>query len=144
VNVASDKLVSGGMISRQLLTIVPYASRSKYFLYYEQQSLTREAFKFWKTLEEQSKNVGGIFDKPPATVRGNMYSTENEDEVVLGYFGASDIKPSSILVDRSGISKNPSGPPPVVAPPVSGPPPPCFSCMESIVRTSLRPPFWQQ
>jgi hypothetical protein len=144
VNVASDRLANGSTISRQLLTIVPYSSRSKYFLYYEQQSLTRDAYKFWKSLEEQSKNVGGIFDKPPATVRGNMFSITDEEEPVLGYFGASAIRQGAIVVDRSGISKNPSGPPPVILPPSSGPPPPCFPCMESTLRTRLTPPFWQQ
>jgi hypothetical protein len=143
VNIASDRLINGNMLSRQLLTIVPYSSRSKYFLYYEQQSLTRDAYKFWKALEEQSKNVGGIFDKPPATVRGNMFSVNDEDEVVLGYFGASDIKPGSVLINRSGINKDPTGPPPVVPPPVIGPPPPCYPCQESLLRTRITPPLWQ-
>lgn len=143
VNVASDRLVNGAMISRQLLTIVPYTARSKYFLYYEQHSLTRDAYKFWKALEEQSKNVGGIFDKPPATVRGNMYNVEDEEEIVLGYFGVSDIKPNGIQIDRSKVVKNPSGPPPVIQPPASGPPPPCFPCYESIIRTGITPPFWE-
>jgi hypothetical protein len=143
INIASDRLANGSTISRQLLTIVPYSSRSKYFLYYEQQSLSRDAYKFWKALEEQSKNVGGIFDKPPATVRGNMFSLNDENEVVLGYFGASDIKPESILVDRSTVAKNPSGLLPVVPPPSSGPPPPCYPCQEGLLRTSQRPPLWQ-
>jgi hypothetical protein len=143
INIASDRLINGNMLSRQLLTVVPYSSKSKYFLYYEQQSLTRDAFKFWKSLEEQSKNVGGIFDKPPATVRGNIFSLLDEDEVVLGYFGASDIKPASIQVDRSGIPKNPSGPPAVVPSPTSGPPPPCYPCEESPARTRSTPPLWK-
>jgi hypothetical protein len=143
VNVASDRLVNGAMLSRQLLAIVPYTARSRYFLYYEQHSLTRDAFKFWKALEEQSKNVGGIFDKPPATVRGNMYNPDDAEEVVLGYFGASDIKPGAIQVDRSGIIKNPSGPPPIVPPISNGPPPPCYPCQESTIRTQNTPPLWR-
>jgi hypothetical protein len=143
VNLASDRLVNGNMISRQLLSIVPYSSKSKYFLYYEQQSLSRDAYKFWKSLEEQSKNVGGIFDKPPATVRGNMFSVADENEIVLGYFGASDIKPGSVWVDRSGIPKNPTGLLPVVPPPSSGPPPPCYPCEEGLLRTKITPPLWK-
>jgi hypothetical protein len=130
------------MLSRQLLTVVPYSSKSKYFLYYEQQSLTRDAFKFWKSLEEQSKNVGGIFDKPLPRCGAISFSLLDEDEVVLGYFGASDIKPASIQVDRSGIPRNPSGPPAVVPPASTGPPPPCYPCQESLLRTRITPPLW--
>lgn len=142
VNVASDRLTNGALISRQLVAVVPYNSRSKYFLYYEQHSLTREAFKFWQALEDQSKNVGGIFDKPPATVRGNISNVTDAEEIVLGYFGASDIKANGIQIDRSTVAKNPSGPLPVVAPPSSGPPPPCYPCYESILRTPVTPPYW--
>jgi len=143
VNISSDKLVNGSMISRQLLAIVPYTARSKYFLYYEQQSLSREGYKFWKSLEEQSKNVGGIFDKPPASVRGNMSNVADADEIVLGYFGASDIKPGAIRVDRSTVVKNPASPPPI-NPPSSGPPPPCYPCYESSLRTGITPPLWEE
>ncbi len=143
VNIASDRLSNGNTISRQLLAIVPYTSTSKYFLYYEQQSLTREAYKFWKSLEEQSKNVGGIFDKPPATVRGNIFNVADEDEIVLGYFGASDIKPAAINVNRTGVQKNPSGEPFIQPPPSGVFPPPCFPCEEGAARTKITPPFWQ-
>jgi hypothetical protein len=143
VNIASDSYTNGTTISRQLLAIVPYTSRSKYFLYYEQYSLSRDGFKFWKGLEQQANNVGGIFDAPPSIIRGNVFNVEDEEDIVLGFFGASDVKPGFINVDRSGIPKPPNEPPPVVKPPLTGPPPPCYPCLESVIRTGITPPLWQ-
>lgn len=143
VNIASDTYSNGTTISRQLLAIVPYTSRSKYFLYYEQLSLSRDAFKFWRGLEQQTNNVGGIFDAPPSIIRGNIFNVNDDTEVVLGLFGASDVKPGFINVDRSGIVKPPTSPPPVIRPPLNGPPPPCYPCMESVIRTANTPPLWQ-
>jgi hypothetical protein len=143
VNIASDVYNNGSMISRQLLDIVPYNSRSKYFLYYEQHSLSRDAYKFWKGLEQQANNVGGIFDAPPSIIRGNMYNVADEEDIVLGFFGASDVKPGYINIDRSGIPKPPSNPPIILVPPSGGPPLPCYPCIESNGRTAVTPPFWQ-
>ncbi|QHT67680.1 DUF4249 domain-containing protein [Rhodocytophaga rosea] len=143
VNIASDVYANGTTISRQLLAIAPYTSRSKYFLYYEQFSLSKDAYKFWKGLDQQINNVGGIFDAPPAIIRGNMFNVADEDEIVLGFFGASDVKPGFVNIDRSGIPKPPNEPPPVMRPPLSGPPPPCYPCIESIIRTPNTPPLWQ-
>ncbi|QHT67679.1 DUF4249 domain-containing protein [Rhodocytophaga rosea] len=143
VNVASDVYSNGSAISRQLLAIVPYNSRSKYFLYYEQLSLSKDAYKFWKGLDQQINNVGGIFDAPPAIIRGNMFNVADEDEIVLGFFGASDVKPGFINVDRSVVNKPPSNPLVTLIPPSGGPPIPCYPCIESNIRTAITPPFWE-
>lgn len=143
VNIASDIYSNGSTISGQLIAIVPYTSRAKYFLYIEQFSLSREAYKFWRGLEGQINNVGGIFDAPPSIIRGNIFNVNDAEDIALGYFGASDVKPTFINVDRGSIVKEPSGPPPFEKPPVNGPPPPCYPCLESALRTANTPPLWQ-
>jgi hypothetical protein len=141
VNIASDVYTNGTSISRQLLAIAPYNSTLRYFLYFEQYSLSRDAFKFWRGLEKQVNNVGGIFDAPPAVIRGNLFNIDDEEDIVLGFFGASDVKPGFINVDRTGIPKPPNSDPFIIPP--SGPPPPCYPCIESSGRTAFTPPLWE-
>lgn len=55
----------------------------------KQYSLSPEAYRFLRLVKQQAEISGSIFDPPPATIRGNMISLENPDEVVLGYFIAA-------------------------------------------------------
>lgn len=75
----------------------------KYYIEVEQLSLTQDALNFWKLIATQQQGTGTIFAPPPATIRGNIQALDNEDELVLGYFGASSIKTKSIFIYRSDI-----------------------------------------
>lgn len=88
---ANDRLTNGKNIARITLGKVPYKDETPYFMLIEQQSLTEEAYQFWKAVDSQINNSGGIFDLPAATVIGNMTSVSDPEEQVLGYFGASSV-----------------------------------------------------
>lgn len=68
-----------------------YAGRHYFTVY--QHSITRNAYLYWSRLEELLTQEGTVFDKPPASVPGNLTSS-NSDVQVLGYFQVSavDIK----------------------------------------------------
>ena len=51
--------------------------------------MTQNAYNYWFEIDEIANNVGGLFDTPPATIRGNIYNINDESELVLGYFEAS-------------------------------------------------------
>ncbi len=52
-------------------------------------SVTEDAYYYWETIRENSQESGGLYEKQPAIVHGNIVSTEHPEEKVLGYFGAS-------------------------------------------------------
>ncbi|WP_192347820.1 DUF4249 domain-containing protein [Algoriphagus sp. Y33] len=54
-----------------------------------QLSITAEAYRFLRLVKQQSETSGSVFDPPPASIRGNMVSLDDPDEVVLGYFIAA-------------------------------------------------------
>jgi len=66
----------------------------------KQFSLTSRAYEFWKNIDEQRNSVGSIFDPPPAVIRGNIVNTEDKEELVLGYFSASDVSRKVTIVPR--------------------------------------------
>lgn len=57
----------------------------------EQMSISAGAHRFLKLVEQQLSLTGSVFDQPPATIRGNIISLDNPDEVVLGYFMAAGV-----------------------------------------------------
>lgn len=98
----SDNLFDGNSI-HQPIVLIPFFSGTKYLVTIEQQSLTKSAYDFWELVDEQNNNVGSVFDTPPARIRGNLYNVTNPDDVVLGYFGASDFSKGHIILDRNGV-----------------------------------------
>lgn len=68
--------------------ILDYRFTEKHYFTVNQVGLTEKAFIYWDKVSQTVSNVGTIFDTPPAAIEGNISNTQNEDEVVLGYFGA--------------------------------------------------------
>ncbi|WOK04766.1 DUF4249 domain-containing protein [Imperialibacter roseus] len=138
VNIGSDALVNGGRISRVPLMSFEYDSREPYYLQAEQYSLTESAYKFWKTASDLINNAGGVFDKPPVTVKGNLFNVADPDEQVLGYFGASSVKVKAVYFRRDNIPSFPYSSTPLYNIDTRG----CQECEESIYRTGRKPSEW--
>ncbi|MDP5015072.1 MAG: DUF4249 domain-containing protein, partial [Schleiferiaceae bacterium] len=51
-------------------------------------SISMGLFSYLNLLREQTLQVGGLFDPPPAPIVGNIYREGNENEYALGYFYA--------------------------------------------------------
>jgi len=68
------------------------AMRIKYSLMARQFSLSQEAYQFWDGLKTINENQGTLFDVQPSAVRGNIHSLTDENEIVLGYFDAAEIR----------------------------------------------------
>jgi hypothetical protein len=132
----SDHFVNGKKIS-QFLIDIPYDSKTPYFLFIQQFSLTETAYQYWKTLNEQINVTGGVFDTPPAAVPGNLYRVNNKEEQVLGYFGASAVAEKAIYIKRDGAGVDPY-PSNLSAIIDLG----CIPCRENYYRTAFKPKGW--
>lgn len=82
---------------------------NKYRVDLHQYSVSQEAYRFLRLVKQQSEISGSIFDPPPATIRGNMISLDNPDEVVLGYFMAAGEASKRIYIDKSDLTFNQKG-----------------------------------
>lgn len=71
------------------LHYVPVTTRDlsiRYSLLTSQYTISREASDFWISVKEQQSGQDQLFTRQPYQVRGNIFNTDNPDEVVLGYF----------------------------------------------------------
>lgn len=69
-----------------------------YSLFVKQEALSLEAYDYWQRLNEQTAESGGLYEKQPSSVTGNLYSLDDQEEVVLGLFYAAQIREKRIFV----------------------------------------------
>ncbi|MDX2306046.1 MAG: DUF4249 domain-containing protein [Microscillaceae bacterium] len=65
--------------------------RTKYSILVKQYALSEEAFTFWSNLQESQTRQGSLFDIQPGIIQGNIRSLDDKNEIVLGYFDASQV-----------------------------------------------------
>lgn len=79
-------------------------SETHYFSIY-QHRISQKAFEYFSRLNRVAVQNGSIFDPIPASVKGNLYRVDNENEKVLGYFQVSSaavIRQRIIRADLDG------------------------------------------
>ncbi len=70
----------------------------------KQYAISQEAYRFLRLVKQQAGVNGSIFDPPPATIRGNMISLDDPEEVVLGYFMAGGESMKRIYISKSDLT----------------------------------------
>lgn len=95
-------------LKSQLHTVTTETQRLyyRYSLLVKQKSLTQKAYLYWERLKENNQQSGGLYDKQPGNVIGNMVCTSNPDEKVLGYFGVSSVNLKRIFVYNDELKNN--------------------------------------
>jgi hypothetical protein len=68
----------------------------RYSILVKRYSLTREAHSYYSTLKKISGSESLLSQNQPGFVNGNIYSLNNEDEKVLGFFTLSEISTKRI------------------------------------------------
>lgn len=69
-----------------------------YSLLIRQISLSEASFAYWDQLRSNSYDQGGLYDKQPAMISGNLHNMTSPSNEVLGFFGASSVKAKRIFV----------------------------------------------
>ncbi|QNF34926.1 DUF4249 domain-containing protein [Adhaeribacter swui] len=104
ISVRNDALVNGNKIIKQpiaYLPVLPENFNFKYHLQVKQYSLSESAFNFWRILTSQVTGVGSVQDPPPASIPGNIRNINDENETVMGYFGASAVSTNTLFINRT-------------------------------------------
>jgi hypothetical protein len=71
-----------------------------YSLLIRQFALSNAAYSYWEKLRINSSDQGGLYDKQPLAIRGNLRNVTNPDQDVLGFFGATSMKSKRIFVSN--------------------------------------------
>lgn len=115
--------------------------RDRYSLNVKMFSISEEAFDFLSDVEQQLNTTGSIFDPAPKQIFSNIANISDEDEIVLGFFGAFNVTEKRIFINRSEIPAgetfnicNRGGP--------GRPPDFCFDCTIYFGASATKPPYW--
>lgn len=146
VNVMSDVVSDGALVTARLVAKVPYYYDSGCLLDIEQMCISPEMYAYHKILESQSQTSGGLADTPPAAIVGNIQNVNAPNEKVVGHFGVVNIQKKRYWVNRANVTgpieyilghrvvEEPQNPPTR---------PPLARCKRSPTRTPFKPQGWQ-
>jgi hypothetical protein len=135
IYLGTDLYSNGKKLTKNYIAKFPYNSIKPVFLLVEQKSISKENYYFWKQVDSQINNSGGIFDTPPVTVAGNIYNVNDAKEQVLGFFSVAgvDVVPYRLIRSVPNIS-------PIILKEVEFTlDPACVGCTESLFRTGKKP-----
>jgi hypothetical protein len=71
----------------------------KYSLKVDQYSMNEDEFDYWSRLQSVSEETGSLYDITPASIIGNVYCTDDPNELVLGYFSVSAVASKRIFIE---------------------------------------------
>jgi len=71
----------------------------KYTALIEQHAISEAAYAFWEQLRINSQEQGGMYEKQPMSVKGNIYYLSHPETKVYGFFGAYSFSRKRIWVD---------------------------------------------
>lgn len=74
-----------------------------YSLRVQQHSLSLTAYDYWKRVNEQAAESGGMYEKQPASLVGNIFNVDDPEEVVLGSFYSSQVRENRIFVHNNNL-----------------------------------------
>lgn len=69
-----------------------------YSLLLRQYSVSEPAFSYWEKIRINSNTQGGLYEKQPLAIKGNMHNITHPGEEVLGFFGTSTVTSKRIFV----------------------------------------------
>ena len=74
-----------------------------YSINVKQQSLSTAAYDYWQRMNDQAVESGGLYEKQPASVIGNIYNVDDPEEVVLGSFYTTQLREQRIFVKNNDL-----------------------------------------
>ena len=99
-NLAEDRLAV-----RQIYSVPGLSQKLHvaYSLLVKQTVLTREGFEFYDALRKNTESVGSIFDAQPSQLFGNIRSTRDPSETVIGFISAGSVTEKRFLIQSKDL-----------------------------------------
>jgi len=147
VVVLDGREVDADYLDRRFLLEEPIDHRFAvgYYLTVIQQSLSPAAYTYWSQVAAVTERSGGLFEKPPASVPGNIRNIADPAEKVLGFFyaGAADTlrKRISLPSDLRPRPNCPANLSPSMG--IGQVPEECLNCLLWPTSVLQRPPYWE-
>lgn len=106
--VGTTAQLSQNLIYEQPVNFIPQGSQKlgiKYSILVKQYSISKEAFEYWRNLQQTTELTGSIFDPLPAQINGNIRNMANASEPVLGFISASSAQEKRIFISNNEVPR---------------------------------------
>ncbi|AEI47719.1 hypothetical protein Runsl_1292 [Runella slithyformis DSM 19594] len=104
LNIFSDVYTNGKTQKDKLVAQIPLYQSNPCLVVIRQSSLSPNAYRYLKLVQDQSLNTGTLADTPPAPIKGNVVNEDDKAELVLGYFMAGMVNENRYWLDRKNTS----------------------------------------
>ena len=106
LHLGSSARLSDDVIHRSPLRFIPANAielSGLYSILVRQYALTKEGYEYFQNLKKITEQLGSIFDAQPSQLTGNIHSTDDATELVLGYITASTLERKRIFIKREEV-----------------------------------------
>lgn len=102
----STKLASDVIYRQPIKDIPPDDVQSSvlYTILVRQYSLTADGYNFLNLMQQNTESLGSIFDAQPSQITGNIHSTTNPSEKIIGWVSAGTVQSQRIWIYRYQIN----------------------------------------
>jgi hypothetical protein len=106
IMLASTARLSKDIVSKFPLISITGSSlklQSKYSILVRQYALSQAGYEYYDQLAKLTQNIGSLFDPQPTQITGNIRSSTNPADLVLGFFRIGTVTSKRIFIKRSQI-----------------------------------------
>ena len=106
VSIASTEKLAENLIFKHNLIQIPNTDtrvKGLYCVNVTQKVLDKNAYQYWEVLKRNMGETGGIFSAQPSELKGNISSTTNPSEVVIGYISVSTTSSMRKFIDWKDV-----------------------------------------
>ncbi len=90
ITIASTKSLAADVVSRKQIVFIPVADQKvsvRYSIKVKQRAISEEEYQYLSQLQTTTENVGGLFDRQPSQVYGNIKRVSEKGGEAIGFFG---------------------------------------------------------
>jgi hypothetical protein len=105
--VGNSNVLSKDVISLQQIHFIPFNDERltiRYSILVNQYALSLEAYNYWQLVQNNSQNLGSLFDLMPSQLVSNIVSITDPTEHVIGYVSASSIQQKRLFISNGEVN----------------------------------------
>ena len=104
INIFADNIGDGQTQKGKLVAQIPLFQANPCLLSIQQMSLTANAYRYFKLIQDQSVETGTLVDTPPAPIKSNLTNLNDKGELVLGFFSVSSVYEVRQMLSRKNTN----------------------------------------
>ncbi len=102
---STAKLAKGVIFDNPVTSLTALSPKiaNEYSILVRQYALTADAYDFWINLKKNTEQLGSIFDAQPSQINGNIHSTTDPSEPVIGYVSVGSTASQRIFISTAQL-----------------------------------------